>query len=145
MATASELALIANPTMKADDRSGAFGDGTANTTHLGKFTIEAGSNVHVLPSVCYGRFVRMYGTVEFEYFFTNASGATIAASGAATDAGLRAATQGELVPATTYHEVCVPWAKTGESIYLARIRTGGSDGALHVVLADGTRGVTDGG
>lgn len=145
MATPAELALIANPVTKASDRAGCYGDGSANTTHMGKFTIEAGSNVNALPSACYGRYVTLYGTVEFEYFFTKASGATIAASGAATDAGLRAATQGELIPATTRVDVVVPWAATGETVYLARIRTGGSDGALHVVLADGTKGVTDGG
>lgn len=136
----SEIAnLVASPVMQSADRAGCYGDGTANTTHMGKFTITAGSKVNALPSDCYGRYVRLYGTVDFEYFFTTASGATIAASGAASDAGTRAATQGEPVPATTVHEVKVPWAGTGATVYLARI---GTDGDLHVTLADGTIGVT---
>lgn len=139
-------ALVANPMVKSDDRSGAYGDGTANTTVLGNFTIAATSKVNVLPSECYGRFVRLYGTAAFDYFFTKASGATIATAPAATDAGARAVTQGEPVPASTVHEVVVPWAGTGEAIYLARIATdGATTGSLRVTLGDGTVGVTDGG
>lgn len=132
--------LLAHPLLKDADRSGCYGDGTADTKHMGKFTVTSASQVHVLPSECYGRTVRMYCTQAFEYFFTFASGATIALSGAATAAGLRAATQGELVPATTLHEVVVPRPPAGGSVYLARIRES-ADGVLHVVLADGTVGV----
>lgn len=134
------LNLIANPvTQGADRASCVLASGATNTTHMGKYTITAGSKVNSLPSECYGRYVRLYGSVAFEYFFTTNGSATIAASGASTDAGTRAATQGEPVPATTYHEVKVPWPGTVGTVYLARI---GSVGDLHVVLADGTIGVT---
>lgn len=146
MATATQLQLIANPITKAADRAGCYGNGTANTTVLGNFTIAATSKVNILPTECYGRFVRMIGTEAFDYYFTFTSGATIATGPAATDAGARAATQGESVAADTICEVCVPWPPSGGSVYLARIATdGATTGDLQVTLADGTTGVADGG
>jgi hypothetical protein len=144
--SAGTQTLVANPMTKAADRAGAYSNGVANSTVLGNFTIAATSKVNVLPTECHGRFVRMYGTAAFDYYFTQNGSAVIAVAPAATDAGARDETQGEPVSASTYHEVVVPWPTSGASVYLARIATdGATTGSLRVTLADGTIGVTDGG
>jgi hypothetical protein len=135
-------ALIANPSIASDDRAACFGDGTANTNAV-NFTLTNTSKVNAIPSEFHGRFVRLLNSGStMYYFFTFASGATIATPPAATDAGARAATQGEgPYPDLSVVEVRVPHPPSGGAVYFARIG-GTATQSVQMVLADGTVGLT---
>lgn len=142
MTSASVTTLISDPRMAAADRAGNFGDGTNNTNSI-NFTLTNTSKVNALPEEFEGRYVRIRpnGSTMY-YFFTTASGATIATPPAATDAGARAATQGEGPFADgEIIEVRVPHGATGETIHFARIG-GTASQSVQITLADGTRGLT---
>jgi hypothetical protein len=143
MASGAVTALIANPSLAADDRASCFGDGTNNTNVLGNFTLTNTSKVDALPTEAHGRYVRLLnnGSTMY-YYFTFLSSATIATPPAATDAGARAATQGEgPYPDGSVVEVRVPHPPSGGRVYFARIG-GTASQSVQVVLADGTVGLT---
>lgn len=136
-------ALIANPSLASDDRAANYGDGTANTNVLGNFTLGTTGLVNVIPVEAHGRWVRLLptGSTLF-YFFTFNASASVPVATAATDAGARAATQGEgPFPAEQVVEVRVPHPPSGGRVYFAR--RGGTNGqSVMMTLADGTVGLT---
>ncbi len=143
MASGSVTALIANPTLAADDRAGCFGDGTSSTNVLGNFSLTTSSKVNAIPVEAHGRYVRLLPLGSgLYYYFTFLESATIALPPAATDAGARAATQGEGPYADgSVVEVRVPHPPSGGRVYFARIGDTASQ-SVQMVLADGTVGLT---
>ena len=141
-ASGAIAALIANPHLASDDRAANFGDGVANTNVLGNFTLGTTGKLNVIPVEAHGRWVRLLPTGStMHYFFTFLSSATVPSLTAATDAGARAATQGEgPYPAEQVVEVRVPHPPSGGRVYFGRI--GGTDAkSVMMTLADGTVGL----
>jgi len=134
--------LIAEPTIAADDRAACYGDGSANTNVLGNFTLTTSGETNVIPTEAHGRYVRILPNgSSIRYFFSFNSGATIAASPAATQAGARAATQGEGPYADgSVIEVRVPYPPSGGRVYFCRLG-GTASQSVQIVLADGTTGL----
>ena len=143
MTSAAVQTLISNPTLAADDCAACYGDGSANTNVLGNFTLGTTGRVDVLPTEAHGRWVRILptGSTLF-FFFTFNSSASVPVATAATNAGARAATQGEgPFPAEQVISVRVPMPPAGGRVYFAR--RGGTDAqSVMITLADGTVGLT---
>ena len=132
-------ALIAEPETAAADAAACYGDGEANTSVLGNFTLGTTGLVNVIPTEAHGRWVRLLptGSTLF-YFFTFNASATVPVATAATDAGARAATQGEgPFPAEQIVEARVPHPPSGGRVYFAR-RGGTAGQSVMMTLADGT-------
>lgn len=143
MASGSITTLIGEPLMADADRAGCYGDGVADTNVLGNFTLDTTGKLDALPVEAHGRWLRMLptGSTLF-YFFTFNASATVPAATAASDAGARAATQGEgPFPAEQVVEVRCPHPPSGGRVYFAR-RGGTAGQSVMVTLADGTVGLT---
>lgn len=142
MTSGAITTLIGNPLLAEADRASCYGDGVANTTVLGNFTLGTAGRVDVLPAESHGRWVRLLptGSTLF-YFFTFNSSASAPTATAATNGGARAVTQGEgPFLADQVVEVRVPHPPSGGRVYFAR--RGGTDAqSVMVTLADGTEGV----
>jgi hypothetical protein len=142
-ASGSITTLIGEPLSAAADAAACYGNGVASTNVLGNFTLGTTGVLSVIPVEAHGRWVRLLptGSTMF-YFFTFNASATVPSATAATDAGARAATQGEgPFPAEQVVEVRVPHPPSGGSVYFAR--RGGTNGqSVMMTLADGTVGLT---
>ena len=142
MTSAAVQTMIGNPQLANDDRASCYGDGSANTSVLGNFTLDTTGRLDVIPAEAHGRWVRLLptGSTMF-YFFTFNSGASVPVATAATNAGARAATQGEgPFPAEQVVEVRVPMPPAGGRVYFAR-RGGTAGQSVMMTLADGTVGL----
>ena len=141
-ATGGIATLIGSPQAAAADRAACFGDGAANTNVV-NFTLTNSSKVNAIPAEFHGRWVRLLNSGStMYYYFTLLSSATIATPPAATDAGARAATQGEgPYPDLSVVECRVPHPPSGGVVYFARIG-GTATQSVQMILADGTVGLT---
>lgn len=135
--------LIGEPLTAAADSAACYGDGVANTNVLGNFTLDTTGKLNVIPVEAHGRWVRMIPVDStMFYFFTFNASATVPSATAATDAGARAATQGEgPFPANEVVEVRVPHPPSGGRVYFARLG-GTASKSVMMTLADGTVGLT---
>jgi hypothetical protein len=142
-ASGSITTLIGEPLSAAADAAACYGDGVASTNVLGNFTLDTTGKLNVIPTEAHGRWVRLLptGSTLF-YFFTFNASATVPSATAATDAGARAATQGEgPFPAEQVVEVRVPHPPSGGRVYFARLG-GTASKSVMMTLADGTVGLT---
>ena len=98
------------------------GDGVVNTNSL-RFTVTNASKSNALPRDWYGKYIYIYNesAVEVEFMFSSNAAATIAAAGAATDAGTAAPTQGGRCRASGERHVRVPYVNDGQTLYFLRI------------------------
>src|SRR3954466_14036868 len=123
---------------KAEDVLAPFGDGVANTTVL-RYTLEVASRADPILVGWYGQFVRLRALGGDAFFFFSKNPAAVAANPAAANDGGPGVTRGEYVPAGERVEVTVPYADSGDIVYLVRLGSAAGT-SLYLAKASGQPG-----